>query len=369
MRFAVISRRGRVEKAQAYLWIRRAFFDARSAESIAKRAANERHQHPKGCRMMETPREIRLQISLMSGQTQAVTLLEDAPELSILFAALAAPGLSSRLVQLPLDGGKIAWSFQTSQLVSIVSEPPVVLTLERAKEPEKIVTASTRISRPRFVVIDDFLSPLEHDELLAYALMSEAQFEAGTVTSYDPDARQNLVILSFGESLHSQLIENRLLIWFPLLAKTLGVPMFPLAAIESQLTAAGDGYYFKAHSDDAPGVPRVLSCVYYLHREPRGFAGGDLRLYDCIEEGGERRAAETFTAVAPVANRLVVFPSDEFHEAMPVRCPSREFSDNRFAVTSWLHRAANPDAAATFGWGHFHCGVVAPALATERARP
>jgi Rps23 Pro-64 3,4-dihydroxylase Tpa1-like proline 4-hydroxylase len=159
------------------------------------------------------------------------------------------------------------------------------------------------------------------------------------------------------------LLENRVLQWFPLVAKTLGVPLFPLAAIESHLTAATDGYYFKMHSDEAADIPRVLTCLYYLHREPRGFAGGELRLYDCIVEGDSRRAADTFTAVAPVANRLVIFRSEEFHEAMPVRCPSKEFADSRFAVTTWLHRAARLDPSATFGWGHFRCGVVAPQFA------
>ena len=34
----------------------------------------------------------------------------------------------------------------------------------------------------------------------------------------------------------------------------------------------------------------------------------------------------------------------DFHEAMPVRCPSGEFADSRFAITTWLHRADKPDA-------------------------
>lgn len=316
---------------------------------------------------METPRDIKLRISLAGGKEQEVTLREDAPELVTLFAALSAPETPSRFVQVPLDGGRVAFSFQTSQLVSIVSEPPVVINLEAAKAAttgQRLSVGATAQPRPaRHVVVDDFLSAQEHDELLAYALISEEHFQAGTVTTYEPDVRQNLVILNFGESVHSRLIQNRLLVWFPLLAKTLGMRVFPLAPIESQLTAAGDGYYFKAHSDEGPGLPRVLTCVYYLHREPRGFAGGDLRLYDSIGGGDRRRRAATFKSVAPVANRLVVFPSDEFHEAMPVRCPSKEFADNRFAVTTWLHRAERLDPAATFGWGHFRCGVVAPQFA------
>ena len=69
--------------------------------------------------------------------------------------------------------------------------------------------------------------------------------------------------------------------------------------------------------------------------------------------------------MTPQANRLVVFPSEEFHEAMPVRCPSHAFADSRFAVTTWLHRAARLDPEATFGWGHLRCGVVAPQFAFD----
>ena len=322
--------------------------------------------------MIESPRDIKLRIGLAGGKDHDVVLREDAPELVALFSALSTPGAPSQFVQLPLDGGRAACSFQTSQLVSIITEPAVVLNLEgppnKPRRSQRAIDAGAavypaQLRRPRFVVVDDFLSLQEHDELLAYALVSEAQFQRGTVTTYDPDIRQNLVILNFGDSVHSRLLENRLLVWFPLLAKTLGVPLFPLAPVESHLTAATDGYYFKMHSDEAPEIPRVLSCLYYLHREPRGFAGGELRLYDCITDGGTRRAAETYTAVTPLANRLVVFPSEEFHEAMPVRCPSKEFADSRFAVTTWLHRAALPDPLATAGWGHFHCGVVSPQFA------
>lgn len=318
---------------------------------------------------METVRDIQLKIRMVGGHEHVAILPEDAPELRALFTALANPGAGSQFVQLPLDGGRVACSFQTEQVVAIVSEPPVVLKLEpppaplmpeRSPEPPAFEPHASAfgIRRPRFMIIDDFLSQKEHDELLAFALVSEPNFQAGTVTPYDPDVRQNLVMLDFGESAHSKLIENRLLVWFPLIAKSLGVPVFPLAPFESQLTAAGDGYYFKVHCDSGPDLPRVLSCVYYLHREPRGFAGGDLRLYDCIESRDRRAAADTFTAIAPRANRLVVFSSSEFHEAMPVRCPSRNFADSRFAVTAWLHRSAHPRVDATYGWGHFRLGVV-----------
>ena len=312
------------------------------------------------------PRTVDVRLRLKSGDLHSVRLPEDAPELLALYAGIAAQPPDDRLLQLPLEGGKASCTFRASQIASIVSEPPVVLELP-AKPAAPVAGAASRVRRPRFVVIDDFLGPQEYRELLALALAAEGEFTAGTVSSHDPEYRQNLVVMQFGETVHGRLLQNRLLAWFPLLARTLGIPMFPLGQVESQLTAAGNGQFFKVHCDDGADLPRVLSCVYYLYREPCGFAGGDLRLYDCVEEAGARRAAQTFTALPPRANRLVVFPSEEFHEAMPTRCPSGAFADSRFAITTLLHRAAMPNPDVTFGWGHFRCGVVAPQFAAAAA--
>ncbi len=314
---------------------------------------------------MRQPRDIRLRIQLAGGHTCATTLREDAVELRTLYAALASPLATNEFIQLPLDGGRSACSFRASQVVSIFSEPPVVVesgTAERATnlEASQERAPPSRQRRARYVVIDDFLSAAEHRDMIELATASEERFIAGTVAGNYSEHRQNLVIPSFGESAHAKLIQNRVLVWYPMLAKALGVPVVPLRMVESQLTAARSRQFYKLHADLGPDCPRELSCIYYFHRQPRGFAGGELRLYDCIEQGGESRPADTFEVVAPISNRLVVFPSGELHEAMPVRCPSGEFADSRFAITTWLHRAVSPDPEARFGWGHFRCGVVAP---------
>ncbi len=87
-----------------------------------------------------------------------------------------------------------------------------------------------------------------------------------------------------------------------------------------------------------------------------------MRLYDTLDYGGELRRADSFEAIEPVNNRLVAFTARTFHELRPIRCPSKKFEDSRFAVTNWIHRTDKPDPAATFGWGHFHCGTVPPAF-------
>jgi Rps23 Pro-64 3,4-dihydroxylase Tpa1-like proline 4-hydroxylase len=213
---------------------------------------------------------------------------------------------------------------------------------------------------PRHVIIDDFLGLDEHRDMLAYALANQQHFAAGTVTSNDAHYRKNLVIMDFHTTPHSVLIQNRLLTWFPYITQMLGMELFPLDSVESQLTASNDGHFFRVHADGGSDEtkPRTLSCIYYFFREPRPFAGGALRLYDTWQQGEQRAPAASWQEIEPVSNRLVVFPSDSHHELMRIRCPSRQFGDSRFAVTNWLRRAAKPNPQATFGWGHMHCGVV-----------
>lgn len=322
---------------------------------------------------MRPARDIRLRIQLAGGHTYETILPEDATELRDLYAALATPTAGNEFVQLPLDGGRSACSFRASQVVAIVSEPPVVVERTTAVTPHQDAAVEsvlpTRLRRARYLVLDDFLSPGEQRDMLMLATASEQNFTAGTVAGEHSEHRQNLVIATFGESAHARLIENRLLVWYPLLAKRLGIPVVPLGMVESQLTAARSRQFYKRHADEGPNCPRELSCIYYMYREPRGFAGGELRLYDCIEQGEQSRPADTFDVVDPISNRLVVFPSGEFHEAMPVRCPSGEFADSRFAITTWLHRTDKPHPETRFGWGHFRCGVVAPQLAHRNVRP
>jgi SM-20-related protein len=304
-------------------------------------------------------RWIRVQIQLAGGHSREVTLSEDSSELRELFAALASPETSPPLIQLPMKGGHAAFSFRPAQLLSIDTEPPVVIDLGAAAVAAADIGAA-QVQPARYAVVDDFLSPDEHRDMLAFALECQDSFEAGTVASSDPMYRQNLVIMGFGSSPHSTLLQNRLLVWLPFLLKKLRMPVFPLHEVESQLTAGNDGHFYKTHEDSGEEEnPRTLSCVYYFHREPKGFAGGEFRLYDSIHTSQGRRAADTFRVIEPRSNRLVVFPSEESHELCPIRCPSGEFADSRFAATNWVHRATTSDPERVFGWGHFR-GAVPP---------
>jgi len=315
-------------------------------------------------------RQIAVQVFLEGGHRHELVLREDAQELASLFRVLAGRGTTmaeqaEEFLQLPLDNGRSACSFHSSQLVSVITQPPVLVQVELPELPAPqpaLATPTAYISSPRHVIIDDFLGLDEHRDMLAYALDNQQHFAPGTVTSHDAHYRQNLVIMDFHTTPHSLLIQNRLLTWFPHIAQMLGMALFPLESVESQLTASNDGHFFRVHADGGSDETqqRTLSCIYYFFREPRPFAGGALRLYDTWQQGEQRTPAASWQEIEPVTNRMVVFPSDSHHELMRIRCPSRQFVDSRFAATNWLRRAAKSNPQTTFGWGHMHCGV-APA--------
>ena len=74
----------------------------------------------------------------------------------------------------------------------------------------------------------------------------------------------------------------------------------------------------------------MVSAVYYFHRQPRGFSGGQLAIYP-IDAGDA-------ATIEPMHDRLVVFPSFAPHEVLPVTVPGNAFADARFSINCWLRR-------------------------------
>jgi Rps23 Pro-64 3,4-dihydroxylase Tpa1-like proline 4-hydroxylase len=87
---------------------------------------------------------------------------------------------------------------------------------------------------------------------------------------------------------------------------------------------------------------RRISCVYYFHRTPRRYTGGELKLYDTWVTPTGSTGAGTYTTLSPVDNSVVFFPSDAFHEACPVHPETEAFGDSRFAITIWFWEGERP---------------------------
>jgi Rps23 Pro-64 3,4-dihydroxylase Tpa1-like proline 4-hydroxylase len=107
-----------------------------------------------------------------------------------------------------------------------------------------------------------------------------------------------------------------------------------------QITASNDGDFFHAHCDDAQEMiaSRRLTFVYFFHREPSQFEGGELRLHDSKKTGAHPLSIGSYQAVVPQQNQIVFFPCSTLHEITPVQCRSRAFADGRFTVNGWLHQ-------------------------------
>jgi len=106
-------------------------------------------------------------------------------------------------------------------------------------------------------------------------------------------------------------------------------------AMELELVATRDGGHFTRHIDTLTQVPdastdRIVSAVYYFHREPTGFTGGELLMHALI--------GEKVKAIEPRHDRLAVFTSIAPHEVARTQVPGNAFADARFSINCWLHR-------------------------------
>ncbi|WP_191294047.1 2OG-Fe(II) oxygenase [Kitasatospora herbaricolor] len=108
------------------------------------------------------------------------------------------------------------------------------------------------------------------------------------------------------------------------------------------LNVHNDGDFYRAHQDtSAEFAPRrLLTFVYYLHRSPRPFVGGELRVFDAalpLHTGTAGKWDErTWRDWEPEHDSIVFFRPTAWHEVRPVGCPSRRHADSRFAVNGWL---------------------------------
>ena len=206
-----------------------------------------------------------------------------------------------------------------------------------------------------FVRMTDFLEPAQQDRLLTLTLAGDERFTPARVGKGRLDLEQRTAFVS------KVRLRREVKSWFgPKLRGVLphvltrlrmdeapgggargdaapheGAPRY---GIELDVTAHPAGGFYRAHRDTEEyngSRNRKLTFVYYFHREPRRFSGGDLLLYDTDFEAGTASHA-AFTRIEPLRNSLVFFPSGCYHEVTPVECATDDFGDGRFTVNGWF---------------------------------
>lgn len=190
---------------------------------------------------------------------------------------------------------------------------------------------------PPHLIFPDWLGETEAARLLAFSLAAETRFTPTRLNDHgasrvDEVVRQSSVLKDLGAFAE------------PLCAKALALQdgletafdmqHTPANSTQIEMVAHGDGAFYRPHTDTfagdeyTPGGRRRLTMVYYLHRRPRRFTGGRLRLFD--------RGGEQSIEVEPTHDSLLVFPSSARHEVETISCPGGAFADGRFAVNIWL---------------------------------
>jgi SM-20-related protein len=170
--------------------------------------------------------------------------------------------------------------------------------------------------------IDNFLNESENRWMLNHARTSEKDFVQSVMLPEDNSKRSSKVLYSWD----SAWFERRLNAVLPAALPMLGVAP-PRGKLTAQITASNDKDFLAPHPDKTELTTHVVTFVYYFHSIPKKFIGGDLVIY----------CGEDFEVVAPTNNKLVLFPSELWHEVLQVRCPSRQFAHSRFTVNGWFN--------------------------------
>jgi hypothetical protein len=208
------------------------------------------------------------------------------------------------------------------------------------------------IEKPSFpspvIIIDDFLSSDAAAECLAEFIRLEpvyapAMVGTGADAKQADEHRQNEVVY-LDDVFRTAPARSKILsaikgrIWDDECLELWSAGRSLLEAInyatrhEAVGSRYGTGQFYAAHQDTKrnPGNQdiqhRIVTLVYYVHREPAAFTGGALTLI----EAGER------VTVQPKHNRAVIFPSITFHEVEPVSMESEKFEDGRFSLNYWM---------------------------------
>ena len=194
------------------------------------------------------------------------------------------------------------------------------------------------VIRHALLQLDDFLASDDVAWLTDRVFAAEGQFVPSGVSDSKDDYRHSFVLNPTTEI--TQKMVGRIRAVMPEVIPKLRMAPFQVTQIECQVTASTDGSFFRVHTDTGVNetVKRQFTYVYYFNRQPKGFAGGELRVYDDVVRNGKLARTDSYQLVEPRHNSIVFFQAAVMHEVTKVEVPSKQFRDARFTVNGWIHR-------------------------------
>jgi len=276
---------------------------------------------------------ISVRILLHGGRVYETSCAEDSPMLESLAEALSGDPGANGFAQLTLEEGgtQRGLAVPASAILAVETSPRVMLRWQ----------PRSAVENAPYIRIPNFLTEEENQAILDYALRKESDYQASQVATKLEDYRQSRVLMRL-EDLDVDF-DGRIREIVPDALNYFHLPLPSTTKLETQLSTHSDGGYYRIHNDNGSPdtVTRMLTYVYYFHRQPIAFKGGQLRLYDSRVESGRWRHAETFVELNPENNMLVLFPSRVLHEVLPTYCSSDAFADGRFTLNGWVRNQSS----------------------------
>jgi len=185
-----------------------------------------------------------------------------------------------------------------------------------------------------YLLFRDALGEARNREVYAFALTRREHFTHSRTSPSRlyPDWRKSSVVYEPALREFAAYIQTEIGRRLAHAIRTLGIAPFAVGNVELQLTSHHDGEYYHWHVDNGTRETqaRQLTFVYYFHRVPRPFSGGELVIYPGTQEAP--------FSLEPENDTLVLFDAGTKHEVRPVRCPSGRFEDGRFTLNGWVRR-------------------------------
>jgi|LWDU01.1.fsa_nt_gi Rps23 Pro-64 3,4-dihydroxylase Tpa1-like proline 4-hydroxylase len=199
------------------------------------------------------------------------------------------------------------------------------------------------------IIIRDIFTKKENAEILAEVIKNKENFKPAIAIGKIEEFRNN--IISDYDMIYSQDRTKSILL--TLIDKNFNNKKFieiinsfvyPINLLgqtnthESQVSRYGDqGQEYKYHIDSfAENNNRMITLVYYFHKEPKKYKGGEIQFTRSpIHDGKVMDKNETPITITPENNMMVVFNSKVAHTVLPTTSP-KTFDKGRFSVNIWV---------------------------------
>ena len=184
----------------------------------------------------------------------------------------------------------------------------------------------------------DFVSGALHGAVLDFFLSHETEFIPARVGDNQLDTTNRVAASRWTDDFPQKSEwKSALDAVFPEVCEMLKLPIFS-ASYDLQFQAHVDGGFHRPHPDHDIENFRKLAFIYYFHTQPKGFEGGELRIYAAAKDGSPWYEPTVFHTIPPTDNSVLFFPVEYYHEVLQVTSHKNRtgFDGARLSFGGWI---------------------------------